>query len=103
MIKRKLRLQLKKVRFKASRSRIKNRAFARRMEKNREILAKSNITVKVELRRSLIGKLDSKVKTLKALGLKRIGDKKVHILNKSLQGMLSSVISMVLLSEVNND
>ncbi|AAX17824.1 MULTISPECIES: 50S ribosomal protein L30 [Borrelia] len=103
MIKRKLRLQLKKIRFKASRSRLKNKAFIKKMKNNREILIKSDIKIEVELKRSLIGKLDSKVKTLKALGLKRIGDKKVHILNKSLQGMLNSVISMVLLSEVKND
>ncbi|AAX17005.1 50S ribosomal protein L30 [Borrelia hermsii] len=102
MIKRKLRLQLKKIRFKASRSRAKNRAFIQKMAINREILAKSDIKVEVELKRSLIGKLDSKVKTLKALGLKRIGDRKIHVLNKSLQGMLNSVISMVLLSEVKN-
>ncbi|WP_421622703.1 50S ribosomal protein L30 [Borrelia sp. MN22-0132] len=103
MIKRKLRLQLKKIRFKASRSRLKNKVFIRKMKNNREILTKSDIKIEVELKRSLIGKLDSKVKTLKALGLKRIGDKKVHVLNKSLQGMLNSVISMVLLSEVKND
>ncbi|UPA17979.1 50S ribosomal protein L30 [Borrelia puertoricensis] len=103
MIKRKLRLQLKKIRFKSSRSRLKNKVFIRKMKNNREILTKSDIKIEVELKRSLIGKLDSKVKTLKALGLKRIGDKKVHVLNKSLQGMLNSVISMVLLSEVKND
>ncbi|BDU62826.1 hypothetical protein BOFE_03660 [Candidatus Borrelia fainii] len=103
MIKRKLRLQLKKIRFKASRSRLKNKAFIKKMKNNREILTKSDIKIEVELKRSLIGKLDSKVKTLRALGLKRIGDKKVHVLNKSLQGMLNSVISMVLLSEVKND
>ncbi|AHE62817.1 50S ribosomal protein L30 [Borrelia parkeri] len=103
MIKRKLRLQLKKIRFKASRSRLKNKAFIKKMKNNREILIKSDIKIEVELKRSLIGKLDSKVKTLKALGLKKIGDKKVHVLNKSLQGMLNSVISMVLLSEVKND
>ncbi|AHH04910.1 50S ribosomal protein L30 [Borrelia miyamotoi] len=103
MIKRKLRLQLKKTRFKASRSRHKNKVFIKKMKSNREILAKSDIKVEVQLKRSLIGKLDSKVKTLKALGLKRIGDRKIHILNKSIQGMLNSVISMILLSEVKNN
>ncbi|AFI31282.1 50S ribosomal protein L30 [Borrelia crocidurae] len=103
MIKRKLRLQLKKIRFKAARSRFKNKAFIKRMEYNREVIAMSDIKVEVELRRSLIGKSDSKVKTLKALGLKRIGDKRIHILNKSLQGMLNSVISMVFISEVTDD
>ncbi|AHH10678.1 50S ribosomal protein L30 [Borrelia coriaceae] len=103
MIKRKLRLQLKKIRFKASRSRFKNRAFIHKMEKNREILIKSDIKIEVELKRSLIGKLEKKVKTLKALGLKRIGDKRIHVLNKSIRGMLNSVINMVLLSEVKND
>lgn len=102
MIKRKLRLQLKKTRFKASRSRCKNKAFIKKMKENREILAKSDIKVEVKLNRSLIGKLDTKIKTLKALGLKRIGDRKIHILNKSIQGMLKSVISMILLSEVKN-
>ncbi|WP_024655328.1 50S ribosomal protein L30 [Borrelia hispanica] len=103
MIKRKLRLQLKKIRFKAARSRLKNKAFIKRMEHNREVIAKSDIKIEVELRRSLIGKLDNKVRTLKALGLKRIGDKRIHILNKSLQGMLNSVISMVFISEVTDD
>ncbi|WP_024653535.1 50S ribosomal protein L30 [Borrelia persica] len=100
MVKRKLRLQLKKIRFKAARSRSKNKAFIKRMEQNREILAKGDIKIEVELKRSLIGKLDIKVKTLKALGLKRIGDRRTHILNKSLQGMLNSVISMIFLREV---
>ena len=100
MIKRKLRLQLKKSRFKASRSRAKNKAFVKRMERNREVISKSGVEVEVELKRSSIGKLDNKVRTLRALGLKRIGDKRRHSLDKSVQGMLVKVISMVLISEV---
>ncbi|AYE36364.1 50S ribosomal protein L30 [Borrelia turcica IST7] len=103
MIKRKLRLQLKKDRFKASRSRVKNKAFIKRMESNREIISRGDIRVEVELKRSLIGKLDNKVRTLRALGLKRIGDRRVHTLDKSVQGMLHEVINMILISEVRND
>ncbi|AWG42869.1 50S ribosomal protein L30 [Candidatus Borreliella tachyglossi] len=103
MVKRKLRLQLKQARFQTSRSRLKNKAFIKRMEGNREVIVKSGIRVEVELRRSLIGKLDSKVRTLRALGLKKIGDRKIHILNKSIKGMLNEIVSMVLLSEVRND
>nr|WP_267505891.1 50S ribosomal protein L30 [Borreliella garinii] len=102
MIKRKLRLQLKKARVNASRSRSKNKCFIRRMEKNREIISKNNINVQVFLVRSLIGKLNKKVKVLKALGLNKIGDKKVHFLNESIKGMLNETINMILLSEVNN-
>ncbi|WKC58050.1 50S ribosomal protein L30 [Borrelia sp. P9F1] len=103
MIKRKLRLQLKKSRFKSSRSRAKNKAFIKRMKGNREIISRSGVEVEVELRRSLIGKLGNKVKTLRALGLKRIGDKRRHSLDKSVQGMLGRVINMVLISEVASD
>ncbi|QFI14611.1 50S ribosomal protein L30 [Borrelia sp. CA_690] len=102
MIKRKLRLQLKKARFNASRARSKNKCFIRRMEKNKEIISKSNINVQVCLVRSLIGKLDKKVKVLKALGLNKMGDKKVHFLNESIKGMLNKSINMILLSEVSN-
>ena len=102
MIKRKLRLQLKKDRFKVSRSRVKNKAFIKRMESNREIISRGDIRVEVELKRSLIGKLDNKVRTLRALGLKRIGDRRVHTLDKSVQGMLNEVINMILISEVRN-
>ncbi|QMU99269.1 50S ribosomal protein L30 [Borrelia sp. A-FGy1] len=104
MIKRKLRLQLKNTRFKAFRSRFKNKAFIRRMENNREIISKGdNIKIEVKLKRSLIGKLDNKVRTLRALGLNRIGDIRVHNLDKSIRGMLNEVINMVLISEVKND
>ncbi|AFT83817.1 ribosomal protein L30 [Borreliella garinii NMJW1] len=72
------------------------------MEKNREIISKNNINVQVFLVRSLIGKLNKKVKVLKALGLNKIGDKKVHFLNESIKGMLNETINMILLSEVNN-
>lgn len=72
------------------------------MEKNREIISKNNINVQVFLVRSLIGKLNKKVKVLKALGLNKIGDKKVHFLNKSIKGMLNETINMILLSEVSN-
>ncbi|UER67664.1 50S ribosomal protein L30 [Borrelia sp. BU AG58] len=103
MIRRKLRLQLKKSRFNASRSRVKNRAFIRRMKENREIISKSGISVEVKLLRSLIGKLDNKVRTLRALGLKKIGDIREHRLDKSMQGMLGRVVNMVLISEVKGD
>ncbi|AEL69720.1 ribosomal protein L30 [Borreliella afzelii PKo] len=72
------------------------------MEKNREIISKNNINVEVFLIRSLIGKLNKKVKVLKALGLNKIGDKKVHFLNQSIKGMLNETINMILLSEVSN-
>ncbi|EEF84330.1 ribosomal protein L30 [Borreliella spielmanii A14S] len=72
------------------------------MEKNREIISKNNINVQVSLVRSLIGKLNKKVKVLKALGLNKIGDKKVHFLNGSIKGMLNETINMILLSEVSN-
>ncbi len=56
--------------------------------------------MQVFLVRSLIGKLNKKVKVLKALGLNKIGDKKVHFLNESIKGMLNETINMILLSEV---
>ncbi|EEG99340.1 ribosomal protein L30 [Borreliella burgdorferi 118a] len=70
------------------------------MENNRKIISKNNINVQVFLVRSLIGKLNKKVKVLKALGLNKIGDKKVHFLNESIKGMLNETINMILLSEV---
>ncbi|EEF83697.1 ribosomal protein L30 [Borreliella burgdorferi CA-11.2A] len=70
------------------------------MENNRKIISKNNINVQVFLVRSLIGKLNKKVKVLKALGLNKIGDKKVHFLNESIKGMLNETINMIVLSEV---
>lgn len=80
--------------------RSKNKCFIKRMENNRKIISKNNINVQVFLVRSLIGKLNKKVKVLKALGLNKIGDKKVHFLNESIKGMLNETINMILLSEV---
>ncbi len=47
--------------------------------------------VKVILKKSLIGRLDSHIKTANALGLKKIRDEKIHNDTPQIRGMISKV------------
>ena len=56
---------------------------------------------KVTLTRSLIGRSPKQVKTLKALGLKKIRQSVVHLDSESLRGMLAQVEPFVSVEDVN--
>jgi large subunit ribosomal protein L30 len=47
--------------------------------------------IKVTLKKSLIGRLDSHIKTANALGLKKIRDEKIHNDTPQIQGMIKKV------------
>ncbi len=47
--------------------------------------------VKVILKKSLIGRLDSHIKTANALGLKKIRDEKIHNDTPQIRGMIEKV------------
>lgn len=52
-------------------------------------------TVKVTLRRSTIGRKPGHVRTVRALGLRRIGDSRLLPDNDSVRGMIRSVEFLV--------
>ena len=47
--------------------------------------------IKVVLKKSLIGRLDSHIKTANALGLKKIRDEKIHNDTPQIRGMVKKV------------
>jgi len=47
--------------------------------------------IKVTLKKSLIGRLDSHQKTISALGLKKIRDEKIHNDTPQIRGMVAKV------------
>ena len=56
--------------------------------------------VKVVLKKSLIGRLDSHIKTANALGLKKIRDEKIHNDTPQIRGMISKVSYLLDVEEV---
>ena len=51
--------------------------------------------IKVTLMKSLIGRVDSHIKTAHALGLKKIRDEKIHEDTPQIRGMLKKVSYLV--------
>ena len=47
--------------------------------------------IKITLKKSLIGRLDSHKKTIDALGLKKIRDEKIHNDTPQIRGMVTKV------------
>lgn len=58
--------------------------------------------VKVTLLKSTIGSLDKHIKTVEALGLKKIGSSKVFNDNPALRGMLFTVRHLIKVEEVGD-
>lgn len=56
--------------------------------------------VKVVLKKSLIGRLDSHIKTANALGLKKIRDEKIHNDTPQIRGMIAKVSYLLDVEEV---
>jgi len=56
--------------------------------------------VKVTLIKSTIGSLEKHIKTVEALGLKKIGSSKIYNDNPALRGMLFTVQHLVKVEEV---
>ena len=56
--------------------------------------------LKVTLKKSLIGRLDSHIKTANALGLKKIRDEKIHNDTPQIRGMVNKVSYLVDCEEV---
>ena len=61
---------------------------------------KKSPRVRITLRRSPIGQSERQKKTLKALGLKRLGQTVEHKDCDSLQGMLNRVSHLILVEEI---
>lgn len=57
--------------------------------------------VKVTQVKSKIGRTPKQKKTLEGLGLKRIGQSRVHTLNPQIQGMINKVDFLVNIEEVS--
>ena len=55
--------------------------------------------IKVVLKKSLIGRLDSHIKTANALGLKKIRDEKIHNDTPQIRGMINKVSHLVEVEE----
>ena len=55
--------------------------------------------LKIKLRRSLIGKDKNNKKIVRALGLNKIGDTRVHQKNKAIEGMIRKVSYLVSVEE----
>ncbi len=58
--------------------------------------------VRVVLQRSLIGRTQDQRRTVWALGLRRVGARRVHPLTPSLVGALRKVAHLVSVEEVND-
>ncbi len=58
--------------------------------------------VRVRLRRSLIGRTRDQRRTVWALGLRRVGASRVHVLTPSLAGAVRKVQHLVSLEEVEH-
>lgn len=56
--------------------------------------------LKVTLTRSMIGRTDSQIATVKALGLKKIGTSVEHDDNVQIRGMIDKVKFMVSVEEI---
>ena len=56
--------------------------------------------VKVVLKKSLIGRLDSHIKTANALGLKKIRDEKLHNDTPQIRGMIAKISYLLDVEEV---
>ena len=56
--------------------------------------------VKVVLKKSLIGRLDSHIKTANALGLKKIRDERIHNDTPLIRGMIEKVSYLLDVEEV---
>lgn len=56
--------------------------------------------VKVILKKSLIGRLDSHIKTANALGLKKIRDERIHNDTPQIRGMIEKVSYLLDVEEV---
>ena len=56
--------------------------------------------VKVTLIKSTIGSLEKHIKTVEALGLKKVGSSKIYNDNPALRGMLFTVQHLVKVEEV---
>ncbi len=56
--------------------------------------------VKVVLKKSLIGRLDSHIKTANALGLKKIRDERIHNDTPQIRGMIEKVSYLLDVEEV---
>jgi large subunit ribosomal protein L30 len=59
--------------------------------------------VRVRLRRSLIGHTRDQRRTVWALGLRRVGASRVHVMTPGLQGALRKVQHLVSVEEVDRD
>ncbi len=58
--------------------------------------------VRVTLRRSLIGHTETQRRTVWALGLRRVGAARVHVLTPALRGALRKVQHLVSVEEVEH-
>ncbi len=56
--------------------------------------------VRVTLRRSLIGHAERRRRIVRALGLRRVGQSRVHVLTPALKGALSKIGHLVSVEEV---
>lgn len=55
--------------------------------------------LEITLKRSVIGRKENQVKTVKALGLKRINDKVTHNDTPAIRGMIQTVSHLVSVEE----
>jgi large subunit ribosomal protein L30 len=60
-------------------------------------------TLKVTLKRSLIGKPDKLRKVVRALGLKKINQSVIHKDNPSIRGMIHKTSHMIEVSEASEE
>lgn len=56
--------------------------------------------IKVTLTKSIIGSKQDQIATVKALGLKKIRDEKIHEDNAQIKGMINKVKHLVTVDEV---
>ncbi|MEO0142349.1 MAG: 50S ribosomal protein L30 [candidate division WOR-3 bacterium] len=59
--------------------------------------------IKVTLKKSLIDKIKKHKLTLRALGLKKIGQSRIFPDNKAIRGMLKKISYMVAIEEIVED
>ena len=57
--------------------------------------------LKVTQTRSTIGSTKDQIDTMKALGLKRINNEKIHEDNPSIRGMINKVIHLISVEEID--
>lgn len=55
--------------------------------------------LEITLKRSVIGRKENQVKTVKALGLKKLNDTVVHEDNEAIRGMINTVSHLVAVKE----